>query len=288
MTRDDPVAMLERELVAAARRMNATDEPSPRRPTGAHEPASERPGVRGRPGVRPGGLGAGISLAASVLVVLAVGSAFLLTGHSGSKRAASPLQTMVDSLAVLRRPQTPADRDPATLQQIVRIVRSDRHFTPDLGLMRLAATTPWRARVVLVPFTVTTSVAGTGSLRRGARASGAAGAKPRWESARNLLVFVRGSLWGAGTAGAIRDHGILARVTFYRSSGMGVVLVVPDGVTKVAFAVPGLRVITAGVKSNVAAFRVPTQRAVLVMSASSVTWFGPGGRVLKRNLRPGP
>src|ERR1019366_8545960 len=194
MTRDDPVAMLERELVAAARRMNATDEPSPRRPTGAHEPASERPGVRGRPGVRPGGLGAGISLAASVLVVLAVGSAFLLTGHSGSKRAASPLQTMVDSLAVLRRPQTPADRDPATLQQIVRIVRSDRHFTPDLGLMRLAATTPWRARVVLVPFTVTTSVAGTGSLRRVARASGAAGAKPRWESARNLLVFVRGSL----------------------------------------------------------------------------------------------
>src|ERR1019366_1251257 len=112
MTRDDPVAMLERELVAAARRIHETDEPSPPRPAGAHEPASDRPGGRGR----------GISLAASVLVVLAVGSAFLLTGHSGSKRAASPLQTMVDSLAVLRRPQTPADRGPAPLQQIVRIV----------------------------------------------------------------------------------------------------------------------------------------------------------------------
>lgn len=236
---DDPIALLERELVSAARRRNAGG-PVP----GA---APSRPGAASN-------IGGILAAVASAIVVIGVAAAILVTHHSPPARPAAG-HSSAAGLAVLRRPQTPADRDPATLAQIRRVEASDPAWKADIGAMRLAGITPWGAKIVLVPFTTA--------------------------AARPLMVFVGGALWGAGPEAGIDRRGIVARVVLARGKDKWLLLVAPDGVTTVSVVLGSLRPLTVPVQHNVATLRVPPGGAD-GSGAAWITWYGPNGRVVSR------
>jgi hypothetical protein len=237
---DDPILLLERELVDAARRRTA---PPPVR--------------RGRPHPAGHHLGSALAIAASVIAVVAVGAAVLLTGRTPASRpGASRSRGAPYGLSVLARPQTAADRDPATLRQISRLRASAGRFVPDPQLMRLAAVAPWGQRIVLVPFHVLGS--------------------------DQLMVFVGGPLWGAAPVASIATHGIQAVVPLSGAAATGIVEVVPNGVATVSFAAPEVKTVTAPVSGNVAAFALPTSKRVGLTGTAIVTWYSPSGRVIRR------
>ncbi|MGH2886508.1 MAG: hypothetical protein ACRDPA_28055, partial [Solirubrobacteraceae bacterium] len=96
-------------------------------------------------------------LSALVAAIIAVGAVMLLSGHRAAvapaqrlviPRDAASEHAMVAILGVLRRPQTPADRNPAPLTQL------DRGFpvgSPIKSLERLATVTRSGAKIYLVP-----------------------------------------------------------------------------------------------------------------------------------------
>src|ERR1700761_5321411 len=129
---DDPVGLLEQELLGAARRravVSASDELAARR------------AVRRR---WPGAL----AVAASILVVVVVAGGALLAlregGRSGRPSAAAVVAPWAGRLAVIRRPQSRTDQ--------VALYRNGNDLPPgvvDPGSVRSARRTPWGAPVLL-------------------------------------------------------------------------------------------------------------------------------------------
>lgn len=121
--REDPIAVLERELVQAARRRGA--------------PRRQRR------------IAGGLAMAAALLVALAIaaGALLLLGGHKGPPSAGAGVpgrQALIDELGVLRRAQTKAD--------LGALIRPNARFgKPDVPLIRRAAVTPWGQTVFFVP-----------------------------------------------------------------------------------------------------------------------------------------
>ena len=259
----DPIAALELELLAAGRRR--VDVAAAELDAGA----GASTGALGLvlvtdPIARPGrrwNVGGIVAIAASVIVVLGVGAAILLAGQSAPRpvaASASVTGRLVDGarLAVLARPQTAADRDPATLRQIARLEASALSFKADLAGMRLAAVTPWGARVVLVPFSVSGS--------------------------RQLLVFVGGAVWGGGSLSQVDERGIQAVIPAGRAGRTHVAEVVPDGVARVSLAPPGGPAVGSAVAANVAALTVAAPQSRVLAGTTTLTWYGPTGRVIRR------
>ncbi len=128
---EDPIAVLERELVDAARRR-----------------------IAGRSKRHRPNLG---SLAAALLVgltlAIAGGALLVLGGHKRLTPSTSVAgrQQLIDILAVLRRPQTKGDLDPKIVSQLSGTPLAALAGTPDLPLVRFATTTPWGEKLYFVP-----------------------------------------------------------------------------------------------------------------------------------------
>jgi hypothetical protein len=242
----DPIALLERELVSAARRRAAAGPV----PAVLPWPRARRRRIRVGDALSAAAAAGAVIVALAALALLGGGGG----GHPASIAAATPRDSLVATLAVLRRPQTAADRDPATLRQIARLDASSAAFRPDIAGIRLAGITPWGEKVVLVPFAV--------------------------DRTSQLLVFVGGPLWGGAATSRIRAGGIMAMETLRQPAGTGVVLVVPDGVVRVSLAAGAQRLSSTGVRDNIAVLRAPAGAAAGLRAAARITWYGPGGVVV--------
>jgi hypothetical protein len=268
---DDPIAVLERELVDAARRR-----------------ASVRPGGRRRLNI------GALAAAALVAVTLAVagGALILLAGHqrpSATTATDRSRQQLIDILAVLRRPQTKADLNPRILSQSASIPMQG---SPDVPLVRFATTTPWGEKLYLVPTKPPT-----------VKQLNILGLPPRLIErlrARGETLSVFSPQGGGGTsdAAAIEAGDAIGTEGAGHSFAGGssqtrFILVVPNGVAKVEFMLPRQsspgandpRIyphslgVTARVHDNIAAVQV--NRETDGPSAPMV-WYSADGRVLKR------
>jgi hypothetical protein len=266
---DDPIALLERELVDAARRQAAViDE----REASSHEPRGPWPSAL-RPARRRRSLGAVAALALSgVAMVVAVGALVSLHGRTASspgRPAAHPAgpsarERLIDILGVLRRPQTPAD---------LRILSAVTHVplqvgSPDRPLVRYATTTPWGEKLYFVPMR--------------ARQDG-----------EQLSLFSTQGGGGAGDARSIEAGQGIGTEGGGGIRGTRVTLVVPDGVARVKLVLPrqpfpgqyGAPVyphsltVTAAVHGNVAAVQVGRQ---LAPGTFPMIWYAADGHVVKR------
>ncbi|HET6866338.1 MAG TPA: hypothetical protein VFH80_10455 [Solirubrobacteraceae bacterium] len=264
--RDDPITLLERELVdAARRRAMVVDEPS-------HEPRGPWPALR--PARRRSSLGAFAAVVLSGLaVVVALGALVSLHGRSASparptaSAKPSSRQQLIDILGVLRRPQVPAD---------LRILSQVTHLpqfvgTPDRALTRFATTTPWGEKLYFVPMRAV--MAG--------------------RHVEQLSVFSLQGGGGAGTAASIDAGEGIGTQGGGGIPGTRVTLVVPDGVARVAFVLPrqpfpgqyGAPIyphsltVTAAARDNVVAVRI--DRNVPGVQFPMI-WYAADGHVIKR------
>lgn len=241
MAIDDPILVLERQLVEAARRRSA-------------------------PGRRVVGGFVAVGAAALLALAIAAGALALLGGRAQHPVSAPPAAPTVhdqlyEMLGVLRNPQTRVNLAvlPGIRPRTARasLVVSDRRSA------RLAAVTPWGARVYLVPFHAS--------------------------RVDRVAILVRGAVWRAANAARIARGRALVYV---RSAGsprpLRLIEVVPDGVARVllTFAPPGGRpgelIETVAVHGNTSAFEVqprPTGRLRLI-------WQAADGQRLKRVALP--
>lgn len=187
---DDPITLLERELVAAATRRAAQSVPAEASELGG--PDTPRPAPVPSPGARrwtgrgpaggtfprvesgltaagftPARVGRGLTAVASVAIVVGVSLVALLALHGRSQPAptaasgqnnvaARSRRALLDAVGVLRRPQTAADRRALRLTGVLgggakRVpLEIAAQGTPIPGSARIAAVTPWGTPVVLV------------------------------------------------------------------------------------------------------------------------------------------
>ena len=255
--RDDPVAVLERELVDAARRRVAPD-PSPRVP-------------------RRGSLGAFAAVVLSgVAVVVALGALVSLRGHNAAppppprSSAAKPIpgrQQLIDILGVLRRPQTRDDLPP----WVERVLRVTPFGAPDVALIRRVGVTPWGSGVVLIP------------TKPSARAFPA-------RSEEGIDLEVDGGGGCCATAAVIEAYGDMAIDGAGRSFAGGstqtrFTVLVPDGVATVQFLMPRPPDPVAVVHNNVAAVQVAQGCCT---GGVPMIWRAADGHVIRRIGGPTP
>lgn len=255
---DNPVDLLERELLDAARRTSvAVAEPEPQRVP------------------RRRGLGT-VALAGSVIVVFLVAGVALvgLHRHPGSRagigvRPAGPDSQLRAVLGVLRRPQTTADR---------RALKRSRELPlgdPVAGRLdpasaRLATVTSWHVPVLVAVVEPAT--------RRGS------GHPPSLSQPHLLLSTPQGGACCA-TAASVEKTGDAN----YENDGgppavTRVYAVVPDGVARVAFHVAAgkggpTRAIRTAVHGNVAA--IQTHDLCCAGWSPLMTWYASDGHVIK-------
>ncbi len=302
MVHDDPIAVLERELVRAARRVNAGEEK-------VSLPGARRARVarRERPGVLHGSQGAiAILLSTAAVIAIVLGAVVALGGHrrpSGPAAAPAPAASatgarqLTEILGVLRRPQTAADRPAALVSQFAGRTDTALAGTLDLALMRFATTTPWGERLYVVPLNPPTAQQVESFARGipGARNQLLRMARRRPET---LTVLSADGAGGAGDAATIEQGQGIGTEGAGRSFAGGstatrVTVVVPDGVAKVRFVFPrqpspgqpGAPIysrslsVLAPVHGNIVAVQVDREVAE---ASLPMIWYGPDGQVVKR------
>lgn len=245
---DDPIAVLERELVEAARRR--ADSRRSRRLFGLRRMV--------------GGLATGAVLAVTLLI--AAGALILLGGHHRARtstRAIAGRHQLVGVIGALRRPQTSVDLHSPTIARLLSAYNPSREpwdswGAPDLPLIRRAAVTPWGQGVFLIPVKPTS----------GRRQEG-------------LLWSTSSFTDCCATAADMRAQGFVnnAGQAMRRTVGHGeaidrFVAVIPDGVAKVQ-----LGHLVMAVHNNVAAAQA---NGNLVGATPVMFWFGPDGDVIRR------
>ena len=274
---DDPIMQLERELVRAAERQQA----------------SSRSSRRPRPGT--------LALLGSILVTIVVAGGVLLlvprhhAGHSTATTARTPTnqtnQQLTQTLGVLRRPQTALDRK--ILHQSGLSARGGLLVrgggTIDAASARLAAITPWGSRVLLV-LTNPPTAKDSAALRRRFP-----NMPMSMRDRSGLILWVDHGGGCCSTAGSIAQAGDLSfsgagRAFAGGSTAERVYVVVPDGVAKVAFYSPPQSVqaggptyrhgltLTVPVHGNVAAVQWDRE----CCNPPLMTWYGANGQVIKR------
>ena len=225
------------------------------------------------PGAVLTALAAGLALAIAAFAILALGHGSPTAESSASATVPPAARQLVSELAVLRRPQTPADLNSPALNGFLQIHRpADPRRSlgrPLRKLIRLAMVTPWGEKVFLVPFQ-----APGGAVRLGLIAYGGSCCA----TAADIASAGMGSGSGSGslTGGTSRNS---------------VVLVVPDDVAKVTILLPRQRIagepaykhplaISVPVHDNVAAFQ--TTRYADAIGFENMIWYGSGGNVVRR------
>jgi hypothetical protein len=195
---------------------------------------------------------------------------------------------LIDELAPLRRPQTVAERAVARTLNRQAMPFAEFYGTPDRGLVRYATTTPWGARLYLVPVTPWTPRQMQARFGKRARTA------PPVEdvvvySPRDKVNLV------LGNAGRVRDGtvGIAGGRPAEPSSNItwGFDLV-PDGVAKEELVLPrqpggrqygypiypSVGRVTVPVHGNIAAYRTPR----LLGAGEARLWYGVDGHVIRR------
>ncbi|MGH2895546.1 MAG: hypothetical protein ACRDPM_20085, partial [Solirubrobacteraceae bacterium] len=283
---------LRSSLVAAAERIAEPPGMNPRRRWLAT-------GLRRWPvtGLRaiPVALGVAVAVAIAVLALTQVRHAPTHARPMPTTKQPPGRQALINILGVLRRPQTAADRNSRVL---TRNLQGPAHgvgalaVTPDYPLIRRATTTPWGSPVFLVPvkpLPVKAIHAPPGSTEY---------APLQRRTSEGLMEVDRSGSGGDATASTIEAGHFLGTTGAGRSFAGGstatrLILVVPDGVARVAFVFPrqadrndaGAPVyrrsltVTATVQGNVAAVQVPRE---CCGSNLPMIWYAPDGHVVKR------
>jgi len=286
---DDPVALLERELVRAARRRAAAGPV----PDALPWPRARRRRIRVGDALSAAAAAGAVIVALAALALLGRGGG----GHPASTAAASPRDRLVATLAVLRRPQTSADLG---LPELSRAHTNHPAFrpmlgTPDRPLIRLASTAPWGAKVYLVPFRPLA--------RRRIPSGWTAYAPLRVRSHRGEAITVLGGPGGHGsTLFGFTAADIAQGRAVVDESGNGharhairFLVVVPDGVAKVAVAVTRgpRRTKNATIEKVLFDEAVPRGNVVAFQQLGAkpatpwgMTWLTARGKVIKRISLP--
>jgi hypothetical protein len=295
------------------------ERPHGRAPRGRIASASRRAG--------PVASAVGVVVLVSVTVVIAAGALIAVGGHHASatrqhwqhtttpSTATPSREQLVRMLGVLRRPQSYADLHSPAIARVLAMpspVAGAGGGTPDVPLIRRAATTPWGAGVFIVPMKPPTA-ASSAALKAQA---------PKWAisqlSHHGEGIYLQVGSGGAccSTAADIRaGHDMITEGAGRNFAGGStqtrLVLLVPDGVAKVQFVLPrqpsrnspgspiysNASRITVPVQGNVAAVQVKRE---LMGAAVPMIWYSSDGHVITRfgNLgtvnrvlappRPGP
>jgi hypothetical protein len=261
--------------------------------------------VTGRP-VRRGNRGGMLAIALSAGVALAVAAVILVAGHgqSDGHRAARTTavpgrQQLIDMLGVLRRPQNHGDLHSFFIARLLQRYRQGeggffgRTGTPDIPLIRRAATTPWGTGIFLIPVEPPTAAQ---------RARLPAPAR-RWVAMRDqegIMLFVDSGGGCCDTAASV-EAGLGAQTDGAGRNFAGgstqtrLIKIVPDGVVKVEFLLPRqpnpygppgtapiygrvLR-ITVPVHHNTVAVQIPRQCCA---GNFAEIWYAADGRVINR------
>ena len=218
--------------------------------------------------------GATVTVFAAAFALAIAAVAIITLGHRSQTPAPPPSATvapaaraLVSELAILRRRQTSADLNSPNLSRFLQLHGpSDprrQRGQPIRSLIRLAAVTSWGERVYLVPF-----LAPNGTTTLGLVANGGSCCVTAAGIASNGM----GSLSGG-------------------PSGNQVVVVVPDGVAKVAILLPRQGIpgepaykhtlaITVPVHNNVAAFQ--STRYADDIGLNHMIWYGTTGQIVRR------
>lgn len=176
-------------------------------------------------------------------------------------------ERLIDTLAVLRAPQTQADRGQELLRHLRSLIPSLQDPGPerlDASLVRIAGVTPWGFRIVLAGFITI----GHGRPSRIPEMLGA---------------LVGGEIGPRAPAAEIGHRGEVAHFQI-APRRIRVVIVVPDGVAELAYSAPGIHTVTVRVHDNVAAFVIyPRPKAPgLVEVNARMVWFGSRGEIIRR------
>jgi hypothetical protein len=234
-------------------------------------------------------------LSAVIAAVVAVGAVVLLSGHRAAvapaqrlviPRDAASERAMLAILGVLRRPQTPADRNPGPLNQLDQ---GSPAGSPIKSLERLAAVTRSGTRIYLVPINKPTQVQIKHAL------SDFSPKRERPAMRRQLQALVRHGpefrglyLVGIGGSSVCGDAKAIVNGGCWTSSGgiagNSVTVVVPDGVAQVSITTPSgtapVKTFTAAVHGNVATFQTPAP--VENLGQDKMVWRGRSGAVIAR------
>jgi hypothetical protein len=249
---DDPIALLERELVEAARRR------------------ADSHGMRRQSGLRRFGGGLAIAGTLAVGVAVAAGALVLLRDHHPAVRPTPAIsathgvngrQRLIGIIAVLRRSQRFADLHAPAIAQLLSSYHGRLEpgwGVPDRPLIRRATVTAWREGVFLIP------VKPAGGRGQEGLAWATGGFIDCCVTAAELKTFGE-----VDNAGQVNSRNGRSREAIDRF-----VVVVPDGVAKVKL---GRLVMT--VHDNVAAAQA---KGNLVGASPMMVWYGPGGNAIRR------
>jgi hypothetical protein len=247
-------------------------------------------------------------VAAAVAVAIVIGALALLRGApkptqatkptEATKRTSDTLQHLVDILGVLRRPQTPVDRAfPAQLSGVQGAIMAGNAGTPVIRLARLATITSWGQKVFIAPMTPLTAAKATALEHRYPFLKSLF--EQRQPQTLTLALFGNRATTFASPADIESGSESMFDGTnsILGLDGPGpplrVVLVIPDGVAKVAFvlprqAYPGAIVypspetIMVPVQNNIAAFKTDRYIDQDHWSMIGMTWYAPSGATVKR------
>ncbi len=250
---DDPLAVLERELVGAARRHAAG--PPDAAPCPAHPPRLRHRLAR---------LTAPALAAAVLLPVLAVVAALTLTSgrshqaRTGGRASSGERLTLRGELAVLRRPQRPSDR--------VNTVQSTAAATVERPLLRRVLVHPAGTAPVAVELVVSVAARPGAPQRLSTFVTYPGGA-----GAEELTVST------PVTAAQLRAEGIATA-----EGRDSVAVVVPDGVARVVFAGDGAAATSVRPRDNVAALAAPGGSADAYLAHMTMRWYDARGRLIRR------
>lgn len=238
---------------------------------------------------------------ALVPVAVLVGALMLLRGSPKPTSTTKPtgpttIQQLVDILAVLRRPQTTADR--MIPDQILggTPVSEVNVGTPDLPLARLATITPWGQRVFIAPMKpLTTSQ--LAQLKHRYPGLGPVLRRPARTVSLGLFGANDASFASVADIEAGHESIFEGRNSILGLAGPGppirVVILIPDGVANIelvlprqaypgAIAYPAPERITVPVHDNIAAFETDRYIDQDHWSRIGMIWYAPSGAVLKR------
>ena len=262
---------------------------------------------------RAGPLAGAVGVAAliAVTVVIAAGALILVGDHDHHPRASHPHPTpavtietsraqLIRILGVLRRPQTYADLHSPAIERFLAGYHSGSTSllysvgTPEVPLIRRAASTPWGSGVFVIPMKPL-SAARLAALRARYPQLPQLAELPHGETIDLEVGFGGGCC--ATAAGIEAGHEVTTQGAGRSFAGGStqtrLTLVVPDGVARVEFVFPRqpsryepgspiypapLRV-TVPVHGNVAAVQVKRESGG---GAVAMIWYGPHGRVVKR------
>jgi hypothetical protein len=206
-----------------------------------------------------------VSAAVAAVVLMGVGMAVAGSGPKKSRRE------LVELLGVLRERQTGADRSPALIDHLRSLLPTLQDPGPerlDRSLVRIAGRAPWGSEVVLAAFTTV----GYG----------------RTSSVPEMLgALVSGEIGGRQPASWIKRFGDVAYFEI-KPHAVRIVLVVPDGVTRIAYHVRCGPTVKADVHDNTTAFvirPVPPDPG-LTANGSTMTWYGRTSLIVRRVPSP--